>query len=141
MENEKIISSLERFSGSLLVMVFAIFAFTSSALISTNQIWVKILFLTALCLAILSLVWSYRALSIPINSLVGEEVDEVLGKQVENKTLSVTQRQKMIKYVRWQWRISITALVILALAVGVFLFTDNTSSVKVTNFQDISLVK
>ncbi|OFC70962.1 hypothetical protein BFC18_11025 [Alteromonas confluentis] len=138
MDNDKLIFSLEKFSGSLLITIFAIFAFTSGALLSTNSYIVKSIFLISLSLAILGLVFSYRAISIPINVYASQDIKHLTGTTSRGRNLNVVERNKMIRYVNYQWRLSIISLLLLTISVAFFLFTDNTPSFRIKDSVKIS---
>ena len=129
MDNDKLINSLEKFSGSLLVTIFAIFAFTSGTILGTNSNSVKWMFLASLGLAILSLFFSYRAISVPINVYVSQEVERLTGSKSKGRELTFIERKSMVRGVKTQWMLSLASLAMLAASVATYLFTDNTPSV------------
>lgn len=141
MDNDKLINSLEKFSGSLLVTIFAIFAFTSGTILGTNSNCVKWMFLASLGLAILSLVFSYRAISVPINVYVSQDVEQLTGSKSKGRELTIIERKSMVRGVKTQWMLSLASLAMLAASVATYLFTDNTPSViikKPVEVMDIS---
>jgi len=108
------------FSRNLLVTIFAIFAFTSGPLLSSNNFWVKSIYLGSLALSIISLRYGYKGMLTQLNFYM------TYGKEGKSLHFPEHKLNEMKLSIERQFHFSIAALSFLAFSVFVhFFYSDN----------------
>ncbi|HFQ5236657.1 TPA: hypothetical protein ACGUS9_002511 [Vibrio vulnificus] len=110
--------SLGDFSKHLLVTVFAIFAFTSGALLGATSVFVKLAFMLSLILAILGMNCGFKVIMTKVNYFLS---DESKGKDCLPKNKIITMR----RHLQWQYYFSIVSLGVLVISVALYFLTEN----------------
>ncbi|CAM4010600.1 hypothetical protein [Pseudoalteromonas byunsanensis] len=108
-------SSLVDFSKHLLITIFAIFAFTSGALLGASNDWVKVLFTLSLITSIVSMTLGFKVVMIKVNEHLRSE-SEKLPKNII---------KEMLKALQWQYYTSIMALGLLVFSIMIYFLTEN----------------
>lgn len=86
--------SIEEFSKSLLVTVFAIFAFAAGPLLSTNSVVVKVTFLLALSLSLASMWFGFSLSTAGINIVLNTPSGaKITPQDIAKKQIPIFQKQ------------------------------------------------
>jgi hypothetical protein len=110
-------SEITGFSKHLLVTIFAIFAFTSGALLSATSILVKVTFLCSLLFTLLSMMCGFQ--------VIMKKTNYYISNPNETGELSKDVIKDMKSKLQWQYYWSMGALFTLIISIGLFFATDN----------------
>lgn len=111
-------TSLTDFSKHLLVTIFAIFAFTSGALLGASNCWVKLSFISSLILAVLSMSCGFKVVMEKVNYYLDDSNDK--KARLPNNVV-----RKMKTKLQWQYYWSVAALFLLIVSVSIYFLTEN----------------
>jgi len=76
MERNNLVNNLVDFSKSLLVLVFAIFSFISGTFLNSDNCYIKIIYVVALILAIVSIFFGFNGTLVNINYFWNRKIKE-----------------------------------------------------------------
>lgn len=127
--------SLEEFSKYLLVTVFSIFAFSSSSLLNSTITIVKVAYIMALLLAIVSMFFGFRTVLCKVNELI--KIDD----EAEHKNIGILPLITIIKmrsFVRFQYYFSLLSLIALILSICFHFYAENITSVFIKNLEQVT---
>jgi len=119
---DDISNSMIDFSKTLLVTLFAIFAFTSHTLLGTQSCLIKIVYLISLGLAIYSLHIGFKGILVRVNYFLHLNIDADHLKYDANIILPSGQFKLMKKYFEQQLHCSVLALICLVISVSMLFF-------------------
>lgn len=108
---------LTEFSKHLLVTIFAIFAFTSGALLGATSLVVKATFILSLLMTLMSMSCGFQVIMTKVNYYLSNPDD----KNEPTKNVLNTMKTKL----QWQYYWSVAALLMLIISIGSYFITEN----------------
>lgn len=107
-------TSMSDFSKHLLVVIFAIFAFTSSTLLDSPTIYVKFTYILSLSCAILSMYYGFETILCSVN----EKIERYQDTKYQRITLVALSSMK--KNLQSQYYFSLLSLILLAITIVLY---------------------